>query len=97
MESRGRKRKKAVALRYKANEDRAPKITAKGQGPLAEKILDLARQHGVPVRQDADLMEMLSGLELNAEIPPETYVVVAEILAWIYRLNRVAGEESASQ
>lgn len=96
-ESKDRKRKKAVALRYKAGEDRAPKVTAKGEGLLAQKILDLAREHGVPIREDADLMEILSGLELNAEIPPETYVVVAEILAWVYRMNRAAGEESASQ
>ena len=82
------KRRKAVALSYREGEDSAPKVTAKGQGAVAEKIIELAREAGVPVREDADLVEILSHLDLNAEIPPDTYMVVAEILSWVYRINR---------
>ncbi len=85
-----KRRKKAVALKYRAGEDKAPKVSAKGQGPVAEKIIELAREAGVPVKEDADLAEILSHLDLNAEIPPDTYVVVAEILSWVYRMNNKA-------
>ncbi|MGB9712555.1 MAG: EscU/YscU/HrcU family type III secretion system export apparatus switch protein [Dissulfurimicrobium sp.] len=83
-------RKKAVALSYDAEKDIAPRVTAKGEGLVAEKILEIARASGVPVRQDSDLVEVLSRLELNAAIPPDTYAVVAEILAWIYKVNNKA-------
>ncbi len=79
--------KKAVALRYEKGKDTAPRVTAKGQGKIAEKILEIARQAGLPIKENADLVEVLSRLELNSEIPAETYVVVAEILAWVYSLN----------
>ena len=88
--------KRAVALRYDRHRDQAPRVTAKGRGPVAEKIIELARQAGVPVKEDHDLVEVLSHLDLNAEIPPETYVVVAEILAWVYRVN-AHSTESPSQ
>jgi flagellar biosynthesis protein len=88
----GTRKKKAIALRYDALKDKAPKVVAKGEGVIAEKILDLARKSGVPVRENADLAEILSRLELNAEIPPETYVIVAEILAWVYELNSKAAK-----
>lgn len=84
------KRKKAVALSYREGKDSAPRVTAKGQGSIAEKIIELAREAGVPVREDADLTEILSHLELNEAIPPDSYVVVAEILAWVYRINKSA-------
>lgn len=87
MKERTGNRKKAVALHYDAQKDSTPKLTAKGEGLVAEKILEIARAAGVPIRQDSDLIEILSRLELNADIPSETYVVVAEILAWVYRLN----------
>ncbi len=89
------KGKKAVALKYRNGEDSAPRVTAKGQGVIARKIIELAREAGVPIRQDADLVEVLSHLNLNAEIPPDTYVVVAEILAWVYRVNSKVREESS--
>ncbi|MEZ0328954.1 MAG: EscU/YscU/HrcU family type III secretion system export apparatus switch protein [Dissulfuribacterales bacterium] len=84
------RRKKAVALRYEKGKDRAPRVTAKGEGKIAEKILEIARQAGLPIKENADLVEVLSRLELNAEIPAETYLVVAEILAWVYGLNEKA-------
>ncbi len=78
---------RAVALRYKRGEDAAPKLTAKGQGTVAERIVELARRHGVPIRQDRNLVEVLSRLDLEQEIPPQVYRAVAEILAFVYRLS----------
>jgi flagellar biosynthesis protein len=80
--------RQAVALRYKPKEDNAPKIAAKGKGYLAEKIVEMARAHGVPVREDKNLVQILSRLELEQEIQPEVYRVIAEILSFIYRLSR---------
>lgn len=82
------KRKAAVALKYEAEKDAAPKITAAGKGKLAEKILELAEKYNIPVHEDAPLAELLSKLEVGETIPPELYPVVAEILAWVYSLNR---------
>lgn len=81
------KSRQAVALRYAPKSDRAPKLIAKGRGYLADKILELARDYRIPIRQDADLLQVLSRLDLNEEIPPEVYKAVAEILAFIYRLS----------
>jgi flagellar biosynthesis protein len=79
--------KQAVALRYEPKKDRAPKIVSKGRGSLADKILELAREHKIPIREDKNLIQILSRLDLNQEIPPEVYKAVAEILAFIYRLS----------
>ena len=79
--------RQAVALRYQPTKDRAPKLVAKGRGYLADKILELARQHDIAVRQDRNLLQILSRLDLNEEIPPEVYKAVAEILAFVYRLS----------
>jgi flagellar biosynthesis protein len=76
-----------VALRYNAALDQAPKVIAKGHGFVAEKIMALARENGVPMREDTDLVQVLSQLDLNREIPPTLYRVVAELLAFVYRLN----------
>jgi flagellar biosynthesis protein len=81
------KSKKAIALEYKPGDDHAPRVTAKGTGRLAERIIEMARKHGIPVKDDPDLVEVLSRLDLHDEIPPELYVVVAELLAFVYRLN----------
>jgi flagellar biosynthesis protein len=80
--------KKAVALRYDADKETSPKIVAKGAGHLAEKLLELAREHNIPLHEDSDLVNILSKLELNDEIPAATYLAVAEILAFIYRTNK---------
>lgn len=88
MTKQPKKIKKAVALRYKPDQDQAPKVTAKGAGVVAEKIIELARKHGIPVKDDPDLVEVLSQLDLEAEIPPGVYVVVAELLAFAYSMNR---------
>lgn len=86
-------RKKAVALRYDARLDSSPRVTARGTGKIAERIIELAREAGVPIREEADLVEVLSRLELNEEIPPDTYIIVAEILAWVYKINKKAGQK----
>lgn len=83
-----KKQKKAVALRYKPSEDHAPKVTARGQGRIAEKIIELARRHGIPIKDDPDLIEVLSKLDLHEAIPPTVYIAVAELLAFVYSLNK---------
>jgi flagellar biosynthesis protein len=87
-EPSGKKRKRAVALAYDAPKDRAPRVSAKGSGLIAEKILQLANKHGIPIHEDPELVELLSNLDVEEEIPPELYVAIAEILAFIYSVNR---------
>lgn len=82
------KLKKAVALKYEPGKHRAPRVTAKGRGLVAERIIELAREGGVPVTEDPDLVGVLIQLDFEEEIPPELYQAVAEILAFAYRLNR---------
>jgi len=82
------RQKKAVALRYDKGKDASPKVIGKGIGLLAEKLLELARVHDIPIHEDADLVEVLSRLDLNEEIPESTYFIVAEILAFVYRTNQ---------
>ncbi len=82
-----KKQKKAVALKYKPGKDRAPKIAAKGAGRVADKIIEIAKEHDIPVKDDADLVEVLAKLDIEQEIPADVYVVVAELLAFVYSLN----------
>ncbi|MCL4492303.1 MAG: EscU/YscU/HrcU family type III secretion system export apparatus switch protein [Nitrospirae bacterium] len=84
------KRVKAAALRYKPEKDSAPKVVAKGSGAIAEKIIQIARQHNVPLKDDPQLVEVLSALDLHQEIPPELYKAVAEILAYVYKMTKKA-------
>ena len=79
--------KRAVALRYRPEKDTAPRVAAKGSGRVAEKIIEIARQHGIPVRDDPDLIEVLSKLNIEEEIPPSVYIAVAELLAFVYAIN----------
>ncbi|MBL0318699.1 MAG: EscU/YscU/HrcU family type III secretion system export apparatus switch protein [Alphaproteobacteria bacterium] len=74
-----------VALSYEQGKDHAPRIIAKGQGELAEKILSIAKEHRIPVHHDTSLAEILSAFELDAFIPLEAYHAVAQILSYIYR------------
>jgi len=82
-----RKSKKAVALKYSPDKGAAPHVSAKGSGLVAEQIISLAQAQGVPVKDDPDLVEVLSKLDLSEEIPAELYVVVAELLAFVYKMN----------
>lgn len=88
--------KEAVALSYDPPRDSSPRLTAKGQGELADRILELARIHNVPIRQDADLVHLLGKLELESEIPATLYKVIAEILAFIYFVNEKKKKENAA-
>ncbi|KXK33990.1 EscU/YscU/HrcU family type III secretion system export apparatus switch protein [bacterium] len=88
-------RKRAVALRYDPVEDPAPRLVAKGQGHVAERILEIAREHGIHIHEDPDLVEVLAALDLGQLIPEELYEALAEILAFIYRLNRLAKPQMA--
>ncbi|MCE5168039.1 EscU/YscU/HrcU family type III secretion system export apparatus switch protein [Paenibacillus profundus] len=83
-------RKKAVALSYDPQQSDAPILVAKGQGQLAERILDKARESGVPVQEDASLVEVLSKLDIDQQIPSELYHLVAEVLTFMYRTDQRA-------
>ena len=83
-----KKKAKAVALKYEATKDAAPKVVAKGRGFIAEKIIEIARAHNVPLHEDQNLVQVLEALDLDTEIPPDLYRAVAEVLAFIYRLNK---------
>jgi flagellar biosynthesis protein len=87
--------KKAVALRYSPESSTAPVLTAKGKGRVAEEIIRRAREHGVPIQEDASLVEVLSKLDLDQEIPTELYQLVAEVLSFIYRTDLAARKPSA--
>ena len=78
---------KAVALKYDQKKDHAPRVIAKGRGEIAEKIIELAKAHNLPLYEDKNLIQILEALDLETEIPPELYRAVAEVLAFIYRLN----------
>jgi flagellar biosynthesis protein len=79
----------AVALRYDGGNDDAPRVVAKGEGSIAEQIIELAKARGIEIRQDADLVNLLAAVPLDAPIPMEAYVAVAEILSYIYRRRGV--------
>lgn len=82
-----KKKPRAVALKYEKEKDAAPRIVAKGRGFVAQKIIETARAHGVPLYEDKNLVQVLEALDLETEIPAELYRAVAEVLAFIYRLN----------
>ncbi len=86
--SDNQKFKKAAALQYDRGRDDAPRLVAKGQGHLAERILQIAGEHHIPVHQDPVLIDILSKMDMHEEIPAECYRVVAEILAFIYRAHQ---------
>jgi flagellar biosynthesis protein len=80
--------KKAVALRYNPETEDAPVVVAKGKGFLAERIKEIARESGVSLKEDKQLTDYLMSLDLYEEIPPQLYAVVAEVLAFIYGMDR---------
>ena len=82
-----KKQDKAVALKYEPKQDMAPRVVAKGKGKMAEKIIEMAKAHDIYIHNDPDLIEVLSSLDLNEEIPQDLYVVVAELLSSVYTLN----------
>lgn len=84
-------RKEAIALSYSPTEQNGPKVVAKGKGKIAENILEQAALHDVPVYEDPNLVQLLGQLDLNESIPEELYQAVAEVFAFIYRLDQKHG------
>jgi flagellar biosynthesis protein len=82
-----KQRTRATALAYEPGSDNAPRVVASGQGHIADQIIALAKEHNIPVYDDPGLTEALSTVNLGQEIPPELYLVVAEVLAYIYRVS----------
>jgi flagellar biosynthesis protein len=79
-------RPSAIALSY-ANKNRAPLVVAKGYGAVADSIVQRARDSGLYVHESPELVKLLMQVSLDDEIPPQLYLVVAEVLAWLYRLE----------
>ncbi|MDF2965964.1 MAG: putative flhb domain protein [Rickettsiaceae bacterium] len=82
------KQKIAVALKYEEGRDIAPKVISTGKGLIADLILELAREKGIPSYQDKELAELLSKIEVDTTIPLEAYNTVAQILAFVYKASR---------
>lgn len=78
---------KAAAIEYERGSEDAPRVTASGKGAIAEQILAVAFERGIKVRQDAELVEILSMIEVDSPIPLEAFAAVAEILAFVYQAN----------
>lgn len=88
MEEKKKKPKQAIALSYDPDDD-APKVIATGTGALAERIIEKAKEADVPIHQDNKLADVLSKLEIGDMIPPELYEVVAEILVFVDRMDKI--------
>ena len=81
-------KKKAVALGYNRSKDNAPRVLASGAGEIANRIIDLAKEHDIPIKEDPDLIEILSKVEVDQEIPPNLYKAVAEIFRFLYKITK---------
>ena len=81
-------KKKAVALGYNRSKDNAPRVLASGAGEIANRIIDLAKEHDIPIKEDPDLIEILSKVEVDQEIPPNLYKAVAEIFSFLYKITK---------
>lgn len=79
--------KKAAALKYDINKDNAPKLVAKGKGETAKNIIKLAQENNIPIKKDEDLIELLSQLDIDKEIPSSMYKAIAEIFSFVYEMN----------
>jgi flagellar biosynthesis protein len=82
------KHEKAVALGYNPNKDDAPRVLASGKDKIAEKIITIAKQNDIPIRDDPVLAAALMEIDINKTIPTELYRVVAEVLSYIYRIQK---------
>ncbi len=80
--------RRAIALRYREGENQAPVVTASGQGWIAERIIDIAKNSGIHVHQDETVVDALKALEIGEEIPEELYQTVAAILAFVFRADQ---------
>ena len=80
-------KRSAVSLKYDSKKNRSPVVTSKGRGFVADKIIALAKSNNIPIKEDPDLVQLLSQIEINHEIPASLYKVVAELLSFVYKLN----------
>jgi flagellar biosynthesis protein len=80
--------KKAVALSYDSKVDTSPRLVAKGSGKLAQNIIDIAKEHNLPIKEDPDLIELLSKVDLNQEVPSNMYKAIAEVFKFLYEINK---------
>lgn len=78
---------KAVALQYDKEKNNAPLVNAQGRGETAKNIIKIAEENGIPIKKDEDLVNMLSQIELNQEIPVELYQAVSEVFTFIYGIS----------
>ena len=76
-----------MALGYNRQKDNAPRVLATGSGEVAKNIINLAKSHDIPIKEDADLIEVLSKVDLNEEVPPNLYKAVAEIFSFLYQMT----------
>ncbi len=81
--------KKAVALGYDIDKDHAPKVLAKGEGAIAKNIVKIAQDNEIPIKKDEDLVELLSAIDIEKEIPSSMYKAVSEIFSFIYDLTTI--------
>ncbi len=81
---------KAVALKYKAYEDLAPKVIAKGKGEIAKKIIEKAKKYDIPLFQNEEMANMLLNVDVGEEIPAKIYESVVEVFIWLYKLEEKA-------
>lgn len=79
--------KKAVALKYNKEKDRAPKVVAKGKGEIAKNIIKIAEENELPIKKDEDLVELLTKIDIDKEIPENLYKAVAEVFSFIYNIT----------
>lgn len=86
-----------AALGYDNAKSNAPTVLAQGRGHVAERILEVAREHDIPLRQDPTLVSILGALDVGAEVPPDLYGVIAEVLAWAYHTDKVAASGRADR
>lgn len=82
-----------AALRYDTESENAPRLVARGRGHTAQRILELAAEHDLPIRKDPTLVSILGALDVGAEIPPDLYGVIAEVLAWAYHTDQQVGAQ----
>jgi len=86
------KKREAIALSYQTEKHSAPIVTAKGKGFVADNIIEKAKENNVPIQEDRSLVQLLGTLDINETIPEELYEAVAEVFAFIYKVDQQAGK-----
>jgi flagellar biosynthesis protein len=92
-EKADKQRNEAIALSYQSDQHLAPTVTAKGKGLVADNIIEKAKEHSIPIQEDRNLVQLLGQLDINETIPEELYEAVAEVFAFIYKVDQKAGKK----